>query len=115
MEEDNNEIFFREIMKKSRLDMPFPDVEDDIMNHIEAQEEMRNEQSQYMRWSWISFVTGTVFGVILTMLLPNLEFQIQGISANSLILLIELVIAIAIVLNLENLILYSRHKSHNIN
>ena len=115
MEEENNGKSFSKIMKKSHLDMPFPDLEDNIMNQIETQEEMRKEQSQYMRWSWISFVAGTVFAIILTILLPGVELQVQGISINSLILLIEMVIAISIVLNLEDLLLFSRHKFYNIN
>ncbi len=110
MTQENQDDFFRKIMSKSGLEMPFEGVEDEVMAQIQAQESAQSVWDRNMVYSWISFIAGTVFGIILTLWLPSIEFSFMGIKSTSLILLFELVLAVVIVLNLEKLILFTRHK-----
>lgn len=110
MTQENQDEFFRKIMKKSALKMPFEGVEDELMEKIEAQETPQSVWDRNIVFSWISFIAGTIFGVVLTLWLPQLEFSFMGIKSTNLILLFELVLAVVIVLNLEKLILFTRHK-----
>jgi hypothetical protein len=84
MKETDSEQTFHEIMSKSRLEVPFPDFEDKIMGLIEKKLSKKVSISRDIKLSWVFFILGSTFGIIVTILLPKIQQPVLGINLNKL-------------------------------
>ncbi|MCC5904887.1 MAG: hypothetical protein JJU13_01655 [Balneolaceae bacterium] len=104
MKNPNEDKQIKELLGKSRLEMPFPDFEHDVMMQIEIEESLRNASSSGIAWSWVFFIAGTVFGILLTLMIPQLEISILGMGAGEMNLLFQVGFCLFVLLHLEKLI-----------
>lgn len=109
MKEQHDEIFFKDVMSKSKLELPFPDFEDTVMMEIKTQELYRETYSTNIKLSWICFIAGTVFGIFLSILLPQFQLSLFGISPDNMLLGFQLLFSLFVLFSLESLIRYT-HK-----
>ena len=86
MRETDSEQTFREMMSKSRLEVPFPDFEDKIMGFIEKKLSSKVSISRDIKLSWVFFILGSTFGIIVTILLPKIQQPVFGIDIDNLII-----------------------------
>ena len=103
-----DENFFKEIMSKSRLDLPFSDFEDNVMMQIETKVLHQNKWSKELRLSWIFFIVGSVFGIILSIFIAQLHEPIFGIQPVNLTLFFAIVFASVLFTQIDTLIKFSR-------
>lgn len=108
MKEQYEEKFFKEIMSKSNLELPFPDFEDTVMMEIRTQELSREVFSTNIKRSWICFIAGIIFGIILSVMLPQFELSLFGRSSDSLLLVFQLFFTLFVLFSLESLIRNTR-------
>lgn len=108
MKEPEEDILFTELMSKSRLEMPFPDFEDTVMAQIKKQELYKEVYSGNIKLSWICFLAGTVFGIILSVLLPQLQISLFGIGPDTIKFVFQLFFSLFILFGLDLLIRYTR-------
>ena len=99
---EENQI--NELLGKSRLKMPFPGFEDDVMMQIELEESLRDATRSGVAWSWVFFIAGTVFGILLTLLIPQIEISFWGMGSGELNLLFQAGFCLFVLLHLEKLI-----------
>jgi len=102
--ETKDDTFFREIMSKSRLELPFSDFEDNVMLQIECQ----NAVSKELKLSWIFFILGSVFGIILSIFIAQLREPIFGIQPINLTLFFAIIFASTLFTQIDTLIKFSR-------
>jgi len=98
----NSEDNLKRLIKDSRLEMPFSDFEDKVMDRIKN--EVSNEKviDRNIRLSWLFFVLGTVFGMLLSVILSPVN-TILGISVSKLFLSFYIVSGTLLLLFVEHL------------
>ena len=94
-------------MEKSRLSMPFPDFEDEVMMQIEMEESLNQTSRTHVLWSWFFFGIGVIAGVLLTVLIPQFDIAIAGLDSGQLNLLFQIVFCLFVFLHLDKLIAVS--------
>ncbi|MEX2347511.1 MAG: hypothetical protein WD604_17940 [Balneolaceae bacterium] len=108
MKEKYEEDFFKDIMSKSKLELPFPDFEDTVMMEIKTQELSREIYSTNIKRSWACFIAGTIFGIILSAMLPQFQLSLFGKSSDSLLLVFQFIFTLFVLFSLESLIRNTR-------
>lgn len=108
MKKSSEDKFFKDLMAGSRLKLPFPDFEDEVMMKIEENIEHRERRSVNLRLSWIFFILGSLFGVVLTFLLPAVLPPLFGLSPENLAQIIQILIVVLILTQLDELLRFTR-------
>lgn len=108
MKSHNEDHYFKNIISKSNLELPFPDFEETLMMEINKLEVTREAYTASVKKSWVSFITGAIFGVILSLLLPQILPSFYGISADSLVLAFQFMISLFVLISLDSLIRNTR-------
>lgn len=78
--ETMDENFFQEIMSESKLELLFSDFEDNLMLLIEKKIIKQSSFSKNLKLSWLFFIIGSVFGIVISVMLPLMHkpiFRIQ--------------------------------------
>lgn len=111
MKEQHEEKFFKDVMSKSKLELPFPGFDDRVMAKIKTQELHRETYATNIRMSWICFIAGTVFGIILMALMPKFQLSLFWISPNSISFVFQLLFSLFVLFGLDLLIRQTRRIS----
>jgi hypothetical protein len=108
-----DDIFYKEIMAKSRLDPPFSDFEDNVMNQIENEILHHNIYSKEIKLSWVFFIAGSVFGIIISLILPKLQEPIMGIQPVNLAIFFQIVFTSLLFTQIDTLMKLSKSMKSN--
>ncbi|MGB8491380.1 MAG: hypothetical protein WCE64_10005 [Bacteroidales bacterium] len=103
-EEINEETFFKELMSKSKLDVPFSDFDDKVMRLVESGQKHRNTTKRDIRLSWICFLAGSVFGIFISTILPEFQEPVLGISIDKFTIPFQILFALIFVSQINNLV-----------
>ena len=104
MKEKDSEQTFREMMSKSRLDIPFTDFEDRIMGLIEKKHSKKVSISRDLKLSWVFFILGSTFGIIVTILIPKIQQPVLGIDLDNLTIPFLIIFAFLLLSQIDSLI-----------
>lgn len=107
-ETDSEETFFREIMSKSKLDVPFEDFDDNVMGLIEKRLSKKASISRDIKLSWVFFIFGSIFGIIVTLILPKIQQPVFGIPSDKFILPFLIIFSFLLLTQIDNLIDFYR-------
>ena len=100
MDKNENELF-TSLLSESKLEMPFSDFEDMVMYEIEQKEISKSSISKDLKLSLIFFVLGTIFGVVISILLQQLEKPVFGINPKVLSLFFQITFAVILFTQME--------------
>jgi hypothetical protein len=89
--ETMDDNFFQEIMSQSKLELPFPDFEDSVMIQIKKKAMQQSSFSKDLKLSWIFFIAGSVFGIVISLILPQMHKPIFGIQSDKLAIFFQIV------------------------
>ena len=73
-----NEQQFSELMRHSRLKMPFSDFEERTMARIHREQQVKTASRRYRKLSWVFFVLGAVVGALATGFVSALPMMDSG-------------------------------------
>ena len=105
MEDINKEeAFFREILSKSKLNVPFSDFDEKVMLLIDRKMSKKSSITRELKLSWIFFLLGSTVGIIISLVLPKIPEPILGIDLDKLAILFQIIFALLFVTQLDNLI-----------
>ena len=104
MKETDSEQTFREIMSQSRLEVPFPDFEDKIMGLIEKKLSKKESISRDIKLSWVFFILGATFGIIITILIPKIQQPVFGINLDKLTMPFLIIFSFLLLSQIDSLI-----------
>ena len=95
---------FKKIMEFSKLEIKFPNFEEEVMESIRKKEADEKSFWRNIRWSWIIFLAGLILGLITTSILSDFGLQYFGENSNLVILVVEILIVLIFSLQFDNLI-----------
>ena len=111
MKDRHEKEYLRAILSKNKLEMPFPEFEDELMMEVKALELERKKISGNLMISWGFFVAGAILGTILSFLLYQVKISISGISPFNVILTFQMLFSLFLLFGLESLIRHSRNNN----
>jgi hypothetical protein len=95
---------FKKIMEFSKLEIQFPDFEEEVMESIRKKEAEEKSFWRNIRWTWFIFLSGLILGIITTSLLSDFGMQYFGESSKLVLLFVEILIVFIFGLQFDNLI-----------
>lgn len=95
---------FKKIMELSKLEIQFPDFEEQVMESIRKKEAEEKSFWRNIRWSWFLFLSGLIFGIITTNVLSDFGMQYFGESTKIVLFVVEILIVVVFSLQFDNLI-----------
>lgn len=105
---ENKDAIFIDLMAKSKLDMPFSDFEDSVMQKIEENVIQKSEISKQLRLSKFFFIVGSLFGITISILLPQIQEPIFNISPSVIALVFQITFVTLFFTQIENYIKIKR-------
>lgn len=108
---DSEEIYFKEIMSDSKLEMPFPDFEDNVMLHIHKSISSQTGFSKELRLSWIFFLLGSVFGITISLILPHMQGQILGFDPQKVAIIFQIIFVVLLFTQMDTLLRLAKGRS----
>jgi hypothetical protein len=101
MDELKKNDAFSDLMKKSKLEMPFSDFEDVVMQQIEESNIKKSEISKQLKLSRFFFILGSLFGILISLVLSNIEEPIFNINPNVIALIFQVIFVTLFLLRLK--------------
>jgi len=91
-------------MEFSKLEIQFPNFEDEVMESIRNKEADEKSFWRNIRWSWFIFLSGLILGLITTDVLSDFSLQYFGENSKLVLLVVEILIVAIFGLQFDNLI-----------
>lgn len=114
MKESNtnmDDTFLREIMSRSKLEVPISDLDDKIMRSIEIRNIKRKSILRDTKLSWVFFFLASVLGIIISIILPTLQEPLLGITMDYFTMPVITIICLLLIFQLDSLLnSYKRQK-----
>lgn len=102
------EEFFKDLITKSKLEMPSTDFEEQVMMHIKKENIYQQQRvPREIKWSWVFMAVIIVLGITTSMLITQLHTFIPGIDAHSLKRVFDFVFICFALQQLDALIKYT--------
>ncbi len=103
---------FKELLSHGEVELPYSDIEDDVMMNIERLElEKKAIQEGYRRgvaFSWFFFIVGIISGVVLISLFPQMEFQASSKYSDTILLVFQVGFILFVLTHFEKLMSMTR-------
>ena len=94
---------FSSLMRKGKLEMPFSDFEENTMKRIQAESKYKTSILHSFRISFIFFVLGTGFGLIVNNILANADNLIMGIEPDTVLMVFQMAFVLIFIMQSENI------------
>ncbi len=101
----------KELIQQSRLEMPFADFEERVMQSVYKEEKSRRGILKNIRLSWLFFTIGALFGIVATISLPHIKQSVLNIEMEYIQLPLLLVISGAIIWMMDAMLRFSYRNS----
>jgi hypothetical protein len=95
---------FSEMMKMSKLTMPFSDFEERTMARIDKENVLKISVSKYKKLAVLFFIMGTGFGFVITYFLSLPEINIVGIPSDTILLICRLGYVLLVLTQLNHIL-----------
>ncbi len=109
---NNSEDKLKKLISKSKLEIPFSDFEERVMQSIKKEVDNQKVINRNIRLSWLFFTLGTAFGLLLSVILSPVS-TILGFPVSKLILPVYITGGTLLLLFVEQLLkLTLIHRRH---
>ncbi len=75
-----NDLELKALLKDSKVEMPFADFESKLMNRLSSERKGQQSVVKSIRLSWVFFTLGSLFGIFLNILIPQLSIKLGDIE-----------------------------------
>ena len=99
------EEFFKDLISKSKLKVPFPGFEEQVMMHIKRENiYQQHPVPREIKWSWVFMILMIVLSMSASLLITQLEIFIFGIPSHNVKIVFDFVYIVFVLLLLDTLI-----------
>ncbi len=109
MSQEKEDNLVKELMDQSVVKMPFDDFEGRLMLKIYKEEKAFHAFLKDVKLSWLFFIIGTLFGLILSTVAGEMNITIFGFHAQQLVLFLQTTFVIFLLFQFDKLIGLSRN------
>jgi hypothetical protein len=102
-EQSNNELFSK-MMQKSKLEMPYSDFDDRLMQRIEREASLKKTYLNNVNLSLVFFILGTGCGLVLLSSLSKIGTAIFGNDGYTVVLVAQVLFVVLVLTQLQNII-----------
>lgn len=100
------------LMQKSLVKLPFSDFEETVMYQIEVELKKQSSSLKDRKRSFFFFVTGSLLGIFISLILQKSEYIFLGISSQTYLLSFQTIFIFFFLIQLEKFIpLFNRFKA----
>ena len=103
MSNKNRDDELKQLLKDSRLEMPFEDFEERVMSRLKKDAQSEKSIDRNIRLSWLFFVSGTAFGLLLSAIISPVT-SILGFPVSKLMIPLYIAGATLLLLFFEQLV-----------
>ena len=104
METNSEDIYFRKLIAKSKLNVPFSDFDEKVMFKINKSLSKKTTLSKDLKLAWIFFILGSVFGIFVSVIIPTIQKPVFGIHLDRLSTLFQIGFTLLVTTQLNNLL-----------
>ncbi len=101
---NSNNKALSQLLKKSKLEMPFGDFEENVMHRIHTEAQQKEYFSRDIKLSSFFFLLGTGLGLVINFFLQHFTITFFGISSESVLLIFQVSFVLVFLTQLESLI-----------
>ncbi len=98
---------FKKIMQQSKLEIQFPDFEENVMEQIYKKEASRHSVWRNLKMSWIFFFVGLFLGAFVIQLLADIQVPFLGENSKLILLFGEVLIVFVVASQFDSLIRFT--------
>ena len=104
MMDELNDKYLKNLLKDSKVEMPFSDFEEKMMLRVKNEVQGKRIISKNMGLSWFFFFMGSVFGLGVSVTIPMLQLEWAGIDLQNLKYPLMLVVLFIIIWQLDEML-----------
>lgn len=101
---------FKNMMQMSKLEIQFPDFEEQIMEQIHKKETSRRSVWKNLKISWLFLFIGAFLGIFLTQFLSNIQIPFFGEKSKLVLLFVEIFIVLVVASQFDTLFRFTLKK-----
>ena len=101
---DRKDNFIQELMAKSERKMPFDDFEERLMQQIHKEAKTSSSFLKDVKLSWFFFTIGTVFGLVLNIIVAEMNKTIFGIPSQRVVLIVQVLFVMLLLFQIDRLV-----------
>ncbi|HYQ58311.1 MAG TPA: hypothetical protein VEP89_13300 [Draconibacterium sp.] len=101
---------FKQMMQQSKLEIQFPDFEEQVMEQIHKKEASRRSVWRNLKISWVFLFLGAFLGMFLTQFLADIQIPFLGGKSKLIVLIGEILIVFVIAGHFDNLLRFTFKK-----
>jgi len=101
---------FKKMIQQSKLEIQFPDFEEQVMAKVHRQVASRKSVWKNLKISWLFLFVGAFLGIFLTQFLADIQIPFLGEKSKLILLIGEVLIVLVIVSQFDNLFRFTLKK-----
>src|SRR5690606_23053044 len=102
-ESRSQEEFFSRIMERGKLDMPYPDFEDQVMQRVAREAKLNASLSRSRKLAIVCFALGTIFGLTMNRFVSQAIHYLFPVSQDTALLVSYAVFLLLVLTQLDNI------------
>ncbi len=101
---------FKNMMQQSKLEIQFPDFEENVMEKVHKKEASRRLVWNNLKISWLFLFIGAFLGIFLTQFLADIQIPFLGENSKLILLIGEIFIVLVIASQFDSLFRFTVKK-----
>lgn len=101
---------FKKMMQNSKLEIEFPDFEENVMEKIYEKKSNRKSVWRNLKISWVFFFIGSFFGIFATQFLADINLPFLAEDSKLVLLVGEIIIVFVVASQFDMLIRFTFKK-----
>lgn len=101
---------FKNMMQQSKLEIQFPNFEEQVMEKVHKKEASRRSVWKNLKISWLFLFIGAFLGIFLTQFLADVSIPILGENSKLILLIVEIFIVLVIASQFDTLFRFTLKK-----
>ncbi|MCY1722869.1 hypothetical protein OU798_21150 [Prolixibacteraceae bacterium Z1-6] len=104
------EMDFKNMMQQSKLEIQFPDFEEQVMTQIKKKEANRRSVWKNLKMSWLFLFIGAFLGIFVTQFLTDIQLPFIGEKSKLVLLIAEIFIVLVVASQFDSLLRFTIKK-----
>lgn len=101
---------FKNMMQQSKLEIQFPDFDEQVMEKVHKKEASRRSVWRNLKISWLFLLIGALLGIFATQFLADIQIPFLGKSSKLILLFVEIFVVLVVASQFDTLFRFTLKK-----